>query len=76
MSSLAGWLTIFITALFGVWLSGYRTGILILLLFAVSPTFIGHSLNNLKDIPFALSYIAGIFFTLRLLVSEKKIVMV
>ena len=74
MSSLAGWLAVFITALFGVWLSGYRTGILILLLFAVSPTFIGHSLNNLKDIPFALSYVAGIYFTLRLLDSEKKIV--
>jgi tetratricopeptide (TPR) repeat protein len=74
MSSLAGWLAIFITALFGIWLSGYRTGILVLLLFAVSPTFIGHSLNNLKDIPFALSYVAGIYFTLRLLNSEKKIV--
>ena len=37
MSSLAGWLTIFITALFGIWLSGYGTGIMILILFAVSP---------------------------------------
>jgi hypothetical protein len=26
MSSLAGWLAIFLTALFAVWLSGYRTG--------------------------------------------------
>ena len=72
MSSLAGWLAIFVTALFGIWLWGYGTGILILILFAVSPTFIGHSLNNLKDIPFALSYVAGIFFILRLLIPENK----
>ena len=73
MSSLAGWLTIFLTALFGVWLSGYRTGILVLTLFAVSPTFTGHSLNNLKDIPFALTYIAGLFFIMKMLFSERKI---
>jgi tetratricopeptide (TPR) repeat protein len=73
MSSLAGWLTVFITALFAVWLSGYRSGILVLFLFTVSPTFMGHAQNNLKDIPFALSYIAGIFFTLKILFSKKKI---
>ena len=72
MSSLAGWLAIFITALFAIWLSDYRAGILVLILFAVSPTFIGHSQNNLKDIPFALTYISGVFFTLRYLVSEKQ----
>jgi tetratricopeptide (TPR) repeat protein len=71
MSSIAGWLAILITALFAIWLSGYRTGILVLVLFAVSPTFIGHTQNNLKDIPFALSYIAGVFFTFRFLVSER-----
>ncbi|MGB8492496.1 MAG: hypothetical protein WCE64_15690 [Bacteroidales bacterium] len=73
MSSIAGWLAIFITALFAVWLSGYGTGVLVLLLYAISPTFIGHSLNNLKDIPFALGYIAGLFFTSRLLLSEKEL---
>jgi tetratricopeptide (TPR) repeat protein len=71
MSSLAGWLAIFITALFAVWLAGYKSGILVLFLFMVSPTFIGHTQNNLKDIPFALTYISGIFFTLRLLLSGK-----
>ncbi len=72
MSSLSGWLAVFITALFGIWISGYRTGLLILFLYAVSPTFTGHSMNNLKDIPFALAYIAGIFFTLKLLVGKNK----
>lgn len=70
MSSIAGWLTIFITAIFAVWLSGYGAGILVILLFAVSPTFLGHSQNNLKDIPFALGYISGIYFILRYILSN------
>jgi len=73
MSSLAGWLTIFITALLAVWLLGYRTGILVILLFAVSPTFLGHTQNNLKDIPFALGYISSVYFTLKILLPEKRV---
>jgi tetratricopeptide (TPR) repeat protein len=72
MSSIAGWLVIFITALFAVWLADYKAGILVLALFAASPTFMGHAQNNLKDIPFALAYIAGIFFMLKFLVSGRK----
>ncbi len=72
MSSIVGWLVIFVTALFAVWLADYRTGILTLVLFAVSPTFIGHTQNNLKDIPFALGYISGIFFMLKFMVSGRK----
>lgn len=73
MSSLAGWLTIVVTALFAVWLRGYRAGLLTLFLFAVSPTFLGHSQSNLKDVPFALAYISGIFLTLKLMYSDKKL---
>jgi tetratricopeptide (TPR) repeat protein len=72
MSSVAGWLTILITALFAIWLADYKTGILVLVLFAVSPTFMGHTQNNLKDIPFALAYIANTFFLLKFLVSGRK----
>jgi len=72
MSSLAGWLVILVTALFAVWLADYKAGILVIILFAVSPTFIGHAQNNLKDIPFALAYISGIFFTLKFILSGKR----
>ncbi len=72
MSSVAGWIVILLTALFAKWLAGYRAGILVLILFAVSPTFVGHSQNNLKDIPFALGYIAATFYTLKFLVSGNK----
>lgn len=73
MSSLAGWLAILITGLFAAWLTGYRAGIFVLFLFAVSPTYLGHSQNNLKDIPFALGYISSVFYTLKFLVSGRKI---
>jgi tetratricopeptide (TPR) repeat protein len=72
MSSIAGWLLIFITALFAIWLLDYKAGIFTLFLFAVSPTFIGHTQNNLKDIPFALAYIAGTFFMIKFLISGRK----
>lgn len=73
MSSLAGWLTIFITALFTVWLAGYGAGVVTFLLFAVSPTFLGHSMNNLKDISFALGYISSLFFIMKILFSGNRI---
>jgi hypothetical protein len=72
MSALAGWTVILLTAFFAVWLSGYRTGILVLFLFAVSPTFMGHAMNNLKDIPFALGYVASVFFSLKFIFHEKR----
>jgi tetratricopeptide (TPR) repeat protein len=72
MSSIAGWLAIMITALFAVWLTDKRAGLIVLVLFAFSPTFMGHSQNNLKDIPFALGYIAGIYYILRLFVDGKN----
>ena len=72
MCSLAGWLTILVTALFAAHLAGYGAAILVLLLFAVSPTFLGHAQNNLKDIPFALAYISSIYYSLKLVFSETK----
>ena len=72
MSPLAGWLVIILTAAFAIWLASYRAGLFVLILFVVSPTFIGHTQNNLKDIPFALGYIAGTFSILKFLESGKK----
>lgn len=72
MSSFAGWLTIVVTALFAAYFSGYGAALFVLLLFAVSPTFLGHAQNNLKDIPFALAYIASIYYSLKLVYSEAK----
>jgi len=73
MSVIAGWLVILCTAFFAIWMTGYVGGILVVILFALSPGFIGHTVNNLKDVPFALGYIASTFFTLKFLISGKKI---
>lgn len=72
MSSLMGWLVILMTALFAIWLRNYRTGIIVLFLFAFSPTFMGHAQNNLKDIPFAFAYIASVFYMLKSLFYGNK----
>lgn len=72
MCSFAGWLTIVVTALLAASLSGYGAAILVLLLFAVSPVFLGHSQNNLKDIPFALAYISSIYYSIRVIFAETK----
>jgi tetratricopeptide (TPR) repeat protein len=71
-SSFIGWLCILVAALFATWLKGYRAGIITLILFAISPRFLGHLQNNLKDIPFALAYIAGVFYTLKLTYARFK----
>jgi len=72
MSSLSGWLTIVVTALFAAYFSGYGAAIFVLILFAVSPTFLGHTQNNLKDIPFALAYISSAYYSLKLVYAEEK----
>lgn len=71
MSTIAGWLLVVVSAFLAVWLSGYEAGLIVFLLFAVSPTFLGHSQNNLKDIPFALGFISSIYFIFRFLADNK-----
>ena len=72
MCSISGWLTILVTALFAASIAGYGAAILVLLLFAVSPGFLGHAQNNLKDIPFALAYISSIYYSLRVIFTEAR----
>ena len=46
---------------------GWLAGLLALLMIFLTPSFLGHSLMNPKDIPFATGYIMSLFFTYRLL---------
>jgi tetratricopeptide (TPR) repeat protein len=73
MSSFMGWLAILVTAFFAIWLKDYRAGLIVILLFTVSPAFLGHAQNNLKDVPFAAAYIAGTFYILKFLSASGKI---
>ena len=72
MCSFAGWMAVVVTALLAASFSGYGAAILVLLLFTVSPVFLGHSQNNLKDIPFALAYISSIYYSIRVIFAETK----
>ena len=56
-----GWVAIFCAALFARLIAGWRAGIITLILLLVSPRFIGDSLMNPKDIPFAAGYMLAIY---------------
>ena len=59
--ALIGWLTILITGLLAKKIYNYEAAILAVLLLFISPRFLGHSLNNNKDIPFALGFVLSIY---------------
>ena len=49
-----------------------QTGVLCAWLMFLSPFFLGHAMNNPKDIPFASAYIAAIYFIIRLFEHMPK----
>ncbi len=67
MTGLAGALTIITAGFLGRFLAGYGTGCLVMLLMFIFPRFLGHSMNNPLDIPFALGYIFTIYQSFRFL---------
>lgn len=68
LSAIAGWGLLVLIAVFAYRLSGsWAAALLAFILAAVSPRFIGHSLNNPKDIPFALAFGLALYQILRAL---------
>ncbi len=66
-NALLGFLAMFFTALIARELAGRKAAILALLFLFLSPRFLGHSLMNPKDIPFAAGYIIAIYFLMQLM---------
>ncbi len=64
--ALNGALGILFVGLMGLRLGGGLSGLLAILLMFFTPRYFGHSMNNLKDIPFAVGYIISIFYIIRL----------
>jgi len=60
-SAIMGWIAILCAALLAREIAGWRAGGLTLLILLVSPRFIGDSLMNPKDIPFAAGYMMAIY---------------
>jgi len=67
LNALFGLLAIFFAALIARRLMNWRAAVMVMLFMFISPQFIGYSMNNAKDIPFAAGYVAGIYFILRFL---------
>ncbi|MCL3779655.1 tetratricopeptide repeat protein [Prolixibacteraceae bacterium JC049] len=61
----AGWLIILFASLIALLLSGYHAAAITVLALVFAPRFLGHSFNNLKDIPFALGSTAFAYYLIR-----------
>jgi tetratricopeptide (TPR) repeat protein len=64
--ALTGAAGIIFIGLLGLRLGGGACGLLAMLLLFLSPRYLGHSMNNLKDIPFAVGYLVAIYYFTRL----------
>ena len=60
-SAVLGWAAILCAALLAALIAGWRAGIITLILMFLSPRFVGDSLMNPKDIPFAAGYMMAIY---------------
>lgn len=66
-TAVMGWLAILFAALLGRYIAGWRAGLLTLVLLFLSPRFLGESLMNPKDIPFAFGYTMTLYFMAKVL---------
>lgn len=57
---------IILCGLLGLRFGGGLCGLLAMVLLFFSPRFLGHSMNNLKDIPFAVGYLMAIYYFIRM----------
>lgn len=64
--SLVGAWGIWIVGLLGLRFGGGLCGLLSMLLMFFTPRYLGHSMNNLKDVPFAVGYVMSVYYFIRL----------
>ena len=73
-NAFVAWLIILFTSLITLKISHSRlAAIITVILFLISPRFMGHAMNNLKDIPFAFAFIFSIYFIFRFITKLPKI---
>ena len=73
MNSLFGFAALFFTGLLAKKAGTWRTAVLALLFIALSPRFLGNSMNNPKDIPFAATYVIALYALVRYLQGLPEI---
>ncbi|MCP3931974.1 MAG: tetratricopeptide repeat protein [Bacteroidetes bacterium] len=72
-NAIFGFLAIFFSALLAKEIAGWRAGILVLIFMFLSPRFLGHSLMNPKDIPFAAGFAVAIYYLVLVLKVMPKV---
>jgi tetratricopeptide (TPR) repeat protein len=65
LNALVGWLIILFAGLLAKELMGWGAGISTMILLLITPTFLGHTYNNNKDIPLALGFILSTYYTIK-----------
>ncbi|MCH8330881.1 MAG: glycosyltransferase family 39 protein, partial [Bacteroidetes bacterium] len=70
--SLLGALAILFAALLAYRFSGWQAALLVIIFMFFSPRFMGHAMNNTKDMPFAAFYMMAIYFILRTAENIKE----
>lgn len=73
LCNILGWLGILYAALLARRIGGWRAAVFTCVLLFLSPRFLGHSFNNLKDIPFASACIMSIYYIVKFLDNLPKI---
>jgi hypothetical protein len=73
LNALIAALLVLFSSLIAVRISGYKAGILTILFLLISPKILGHSMNNLKDIPFAFGYILSVWGLIRTMENYPKV---
>ena len=66
VNSIAGFLAILFAGLLARRIGNWTTGFIALVLLGTWPQFFGQSMNNPKDIPFALGYVMTIYYLVKL----------
>ena len=64
-NALSGWLLILFTGLIAKEVLGWRAAVIAIFLAFISPRLMGHSWNNPKDIPFAMTYVFGFYYIMK-----------
>jgi len=62
LNAIFGFIAMLFTGLLAKQIGGWRAGVLALTIIFLSPRFLGHSLMNPKDIPFAAGYAMALYF--------------
>lgn len=66
LNAWAGFAAIYFASKIMIRIAGKQAGTIAVWLMFLSPFFLGHAMNNPKDIPFAATYIMAIYFIIRL----------